>query len=516
MSSINTANNKRIAKNTIFLYIRMLLTMVINIYTARIVLQVLGEVDYGIYNVVAGIVVMLSFLNSTLTNGTQRFFNYAIGENNIDELKKTLSNSILIQIVIALCILIICETIGIYIVNNTINIPENRLHIANFIFQFSILAIIISLLQIPFTALVIAYEKMSVFAYIGIVEVILKLILVFILSFTNGDKLFYYALLMTFSQGIICFLYFIYCKIKYCHLQFTPSFDKEEFRNMLSFSGWNTIGSIASVLLNQGVSLILNVFFGPSINASRALAIQVNNALNNFVNGYQTAANPQIVKLYASGNKTEMFNLIITNSILSFCLMYIVCAPILFNIDFILSIWLKSVPQYTNIFCIIMIMQSLISSYQRPLGMAIYSCGKMKLPNLTSSIIYLAVIPISIVILHIVKSPEIPLIISCIVFPLTMITDLIILKNYINFPIKKFIKNALLKIVTIFLITYIPLYIFNHYYFSKQTFGIFIVSTIISELYIIMTIFYIGLSSTMKQKIYNKVQHLSRKVNKHD
>ena len=343
---LTESNNKRIAKNTIILYFRMIITMTVSLYTSRIVLKALGVEDYGIYNVVGGVISMFSILSGSLSAAISRFLTFEIGKRNFERVKIIFSTSINIQIILAFLIIILAEIIGVWFLNNKMVIPEGRLVAANWVLQCSIITFAINLISVPYNAIIVAYERMKAFAYVSIIEVILKLLIVYILLISRLDKLILYAILLLCISIIIRFIYGIYCKIHFKESNYSFVFDKELMRSMTGFAGWNFFGAGSHLLMTQGVNMLMNVFFGVAVNAARGIAVQVDGSVMSFVSNFTTALNPQITKSYASEEKGYMFSLMCAGAKYSFFLLLILSLPILFQTETILYIWLGQVPEY--------------------------------------------------------------------------------------------------------------------------------------------------------------------------
>lgn len=317
-----SANNKRIAKNALLLYFRMFITMAVSLYTSRVILKALGVEDFGIYNVVGGVVTMLTFINTAMGSASQRYITFELGHKNYKQLYTVFCTSVEVHILIAIIIAILSETIGIWFLNTHMEIPSLRLEAANWVYQFSILSCIVSILYVPFNATIIAHEKMSAFAYISIIEVLLKLIIVYMLMLSEIDRLILYSILIFSIQLFIFIIYVTYCICHFPETRFKFIFDKQLFKNMISFASWSLIGNLAIVACTQGLNILLNIFWGPIVNAARAIAAQVQNAIYSFGSNFQTAINPQITKNFATGNIKQMHNLIFVSCKYSFFLLF--------------------------------------------------------------------------------------------------------------------------------------------------------------------------------------------------
>lgn len=406
------SNNKRIAKNTLLLYFRQILTMLVGLYTVRVVLEVLGVEDYGIYNVVGGIVAMFSFLSGTMSSASQRFFSFDLGRKDFVSLKKTFSLTMLSYVAIAVVALVLCEIFGVWFLNNKMTIPVERLNAANWVLQSSILSFVLSILSAPYMAVIIARERMSAYAYISIIEVTLKLVIVFLLSYIEFDKLKVYSLLALASSLIVTMTYMLYCIKCFPESRFAYYWNKSRMNELLSYAGWNMIGAVANILKGQGVNILLNVFFNPIVNAARGIAFQVQSAINNFTTNFYTAVRPQIVKYYSQGDMQSMYTLVTRSSKYAFFLNMLVALPLIFHTEEILGIWLKEVPDYTVNFTKLIIVNTLIDTYNYPIVSAIQATGKIRQFQSTVSVIILLNLPVSYVLLRLGASPFIPFIVS--------------------------------------------------------------------------------------------------------
>ena len=342
MSEQNTT--KRIAKNTLMLYFRQILIMVVSLYTVRVVLNTLGAEDYGIYNVVAGVVTMFSFLSSSMATASQRYFSFALGENDNEKLKKYFSMSFTIYCLIALIVLVLAETVGLWFVVNKLVVPMERKDAAFWIYQASVFSMIFTILTAPFMASIIAHEDMNIYAYVSIIEVVLKLGIVFLLPLFAIDKLIFYGLLMAVVVFINTAIYRTICVKKYSECKFSFFWEKDLFKELISYTGWNMFGAAVGVFKYQVVNIILNQFFNPIVNTARGIAQQVNSAVNSFAQNFSTAVRPQIIKTYASGEKDKMLQLMFRSCKATFLLMYVFALPLILEMPYVLKLWLKNVP----------------------------------------------------------------------------------------------------------------------------------------------------------------------------
>jgi len=462
-SSVASSNTKRIAKNTIMLYLRMLLIMAVSLYTVRVVLKTLGIVDYGIYNVVGGIVIMFGFLSNTMASASQRFFAYELGRNDIQQLRRTFSMTVTIYIIISLFVLLLAETVGLWFLNNMLVIPAERIGAANWIYQFSILSFISTIMTIPYNAAIIAHENMNVYAYVSILEVVLKLLIVYLLILFSFDKLKLYALLTFIVTWITRYVYRIICKNKYEECKYRYHWDKELFKTLISYSGWSLFGAISGILKNQGINILLNMFFGPTINAAKAIAYNVNSAVTQFSSNFYTAVRPQITKNYAAGEQQQMMSLIFQSSKFSYFLLFIISMPVLLETDFILALWLKKVPEYTAIFTWLVIINALIDSLSYPLMTAAQATGKIKYYQSVIGGMLLFNLPVSYCFLKLGFLPQVTMYVSIIISIICLFLRLWILKRMIGLPVSGYFNKVLKIIVSVSVVAYIlPLFLKLH------------------------------------------------------
>lgn len=399
------SGNKTIAKNTIYLYLRMMVTMVISLYTSRVILQILGVDDFGIYQAVGGIVGLLSFINSALSIGSSRFLTFGLGEGDENKLRNIFSTTLTAHVILALAVVLLAETVGLWFLYHKMVIPEERMGAAVFAFHLSIVTAFFSITQVPYNACIIAHERMTVYAYVSIVEAVSKLVIVYLLTIGNIDKLKLYALLLcTLEIGVIVF-YRFYCVRHFDEARFRLSMDKGIFKEIAGFSGWSLIASGSVALKGHGILILLNMFFAPAVVSARALSIQVNIAANQFVANFQTAATPQIVKRYAVKDYSGSKQLLLQTTKYSYFLMLLLALPILLAADWILRIWLGTVPEYTTIFLQIIIVQSLFQIFDVSFYRALYAKGQLKENALISPMLSLLSFPVVYVLFRLGYSP---------------------------------------------------------------------------------------------------------------
>lgn len=438
-----SAANKRLAKNTIALYIRMAIAMLVSLYTSRVVLQTLGVEDFGTYGIVGGIVVTFAFINNTLVSSIQRFLNFEIGKSNQDGVTRVFSNGFHIQVVFAAIIVLLAETLGLFYLNTYAKLPPGRLYAANWVFQFAILTTVSRLIRTPFMASVIAYERMTAYAIIGIVDVVMKLVIVYMLMISPIDKLISYAALgAVVSIGIsLYYAYYSYSRFSDCRIQ--RFLDRPLLKQMLKFSGWNIFGSVSLLATFQGVDLIINYFHGVVANAVILIANQVFGATTCLTSGFQTAFNPQITKTYAKGDMNVLFDLIYRTTRYSFFLVIVCAVPLAFECGRLLELWLGTVPQYATDMCQFMILISVVDALAAPLWMSAYATGDIKRYQIIISSILLLNFPLTIAFMAAGFSPVWAIIIRFFVGIAGYIYRVIYMKTVLKMPIYGYLKDAI-------------------------------------------------------------------------
>lgn len=494
----NITQNKKIAANTFFLYIRMVIIMLVSLYTSRVVLNVLGINDFGIYNVVGGIVVLFSFLNNALTQATQRFLTFELGRQDLNEFRNIFNISVLLYVLLSIIIIVLAETIGLWFLNTQLNIQDNRMVAANWVYQFSIFTFVLGLIRTPYNAVIIAYEKMSFYAYTSIIEALLKLVIVYILVMIACDKLILYSalLLLVSLLMLIVYLCYVFFNFKDCKHEFY--WKKSLFKRIAGFSGWSLFGSLAVMSANQGINMLLNIFFGVVVNAAVGISNQVNSAVQQFVSSFQMAFNPQITKSYASQNREYLVHLVFKTSKYSFLLTLLITFPLLFKMEEILILWLGVLPKYTVVFCQLILVSLIFESLSGPLWMLVQATGKIKKYQIwMSSIKWIEIIG-AYILLKLGLNPAYVFVIRCVVSVLSLTCRLILLKELISFPSTKYLFDVLFKCGFVSLMTFIALYLLQLIIIRGELFSMILLSLLIC-LFIVITL---GLSKMERQYIY--------------
>ncbi len=489
--SDQSANNKRIAKNTLLLYFRMFITMTVTLYTSRVIINALGIEDYGIFNVVSGVVSMMGILNGAMSVSTQRYLTFELGKNNTERLKQVFSMCFNIYMILVIIIIILAETIGLWFLNNELIIPENRINAANWIYQFAILSCICSLITNPFNACIISHEKMNIYAYVSILDVVLKLSAAYIILIIESDKLIIYGFIIFLIHLIMTSIYYVYCVNKFTECRYSFYWEKPLFKELVSYSGWNLFGSAAGLVKGQGLNILLNMFFNPAVNASRGIAFQISNAINLFFTNFYTAVRPQITKYYAQGDLDNMFKLVFHSSKQSYYLILIISLPIIIEAPFIIDLWLGQTPEYVVIFTQLIIAITAIDAMANPLMTTAHATGNIKLYQSVVGTMIILNIPISYLFLKQGFSPVIVFDISIVISIICLFTRLWIVKRLVNFPVKDYIKNVLLVAIVVTLISIIiPIALHCYLKHSFISTIIVCVSSIVSTL---LSIYLIGL-----------------------
>ena len=490
-------NNKRIAKNTLMLYIRMIVIMLVTLYTSRVVINILGVVDYGIYNIVAGVVVLFSFFNSAMTTASQRFLSLTIGKGNKENIQKVFSASLISHLILSLIIVILAESAGLWFIKTQLTIPDTRTSAAAIIYHIAIVTTCVNILRVPFNALIISYEKMNFYAYISIIEVFLKLIIVWFLSLFSFDKLILYSILLLLVNVAINIAYVVY-GIKNCHVTLCLNTDKKLLKEMTSFSGWNVFGAIADVGYKQGTNIILNIFYGVTLNAVMGITNQIRTSVYTFVSNFQVAANPQIIKSYAIKD-IERFSLLVCGiSKYSYYLMLLIAMPLILNMDFVLELWLRNPPEHSMNFAILILIFCLFDSLTGPLWTSMQASGKIKKYLLIISSSLLLNLPLTYIFLKFGYPPESMLVIQIFVNILTLIIRTFFIRK-VNIGFKKYFISVL---IPIFLVSITSIQL-PYFLGSKMSSGIikFLCTGFASVVSIVTCIYLFGVSTDERIRI---------------
>ena len=495
------SSGKTIAKNTIFLYFRMLFTMAVSLYTSRVNLAVLGIEDNGIYQVVGGVIVMFGFLNSSLSGATSRFLTYELGRGDTHRLKNTFAALLNFHILTAIIIFVLGETIGFWFLETKLVIPENRMMAARIVYQFTIIQSMITITQVPYNASIISHERMNVFAYLSFLDVTLKLLICYLLYLTPYDRLITYGLLSLLVIFSIQMVYRGYC-IKHfdeCHFQFKT--DYEILKPIITFSGWDLFGNFSVMARNQGVSMIMNMFFGPVINAAVGFSNAIGTQVLGFSNNFLTAIRPPIVKAYSVGNIEKMESLMINASKYSFALLLLLSAPFFFESSYILELWLKTPPAYTDVFCKLELLLSVLSSMSLPLVFAIHATAKIRFMSIVNGSIWFMVIPITWLLLKAGYDPTVPYILKIVLLLFVVISNLYSTKKNIpDFYICEYLRRAVApSLMTLLLSIGGTYFVFMH--LGESTFVRLLITCSVSSIAVCTCTYYILLDSEMKDKV---------------
>lgn len=441
----SAGNNKLIAKNTFLLYVRMFVVMCVSLYTSRVILAQLGVTDYGLYGVIGGVVTMFAFLNTSLGSSSSRFITVAIGKGDTENVKKVFGTSMAIHITMALIILLLCEVVGVWFINEKMVIPPERLHASHIVFQISVLTTLFSITQIPYSACIIAHERMGIYAVIGLIDAFAKLLIAFAIAYNLFDRLVWYALLIMVVQISVMIINRIYCLCHFKECRFQLQRDKKLYKEMLSYSAYDFIGCTSVMAQGQGLNMVLNVFLGPVVNAARGIAYQIQGAITQFSNGFMTAVTPQIIKQYAQGEVEGMMRLVRRSSTMCFVLMFMIVLPASLEIHYVLKLWLGEYPAYTASFTVLILINTIIDSFRRPRINCFHATGNIKLSNIVTGSILCLGLPLGYVFLKIGLSPNSVFVGVIVTSLLADVTNLVILKRYINYSITEFLRRVHLR-----------------------------------------------------------------------
>lgn len=510
MISDTRSNNRRIAKNTLLLYVRMIFLMIISLYTSRVILNALGASDFGTYNAVGGIVTMFSILSGSLSAAISRYITYGLGKGDTNKLNGVFSSSLTIMMALSAIIVVLIEIAGVWFLNCKMQIPSGRMSAANWVLQFSIVTFVLGLISVPYNALIIAHEKMSAFAYISIFEAVAKLFICYLILISPIDRLVFYAILVCSVQLIIRFVYAHYCSRHLEESKYHFIWDKELLKNMFSFAGWNFFGAGSQLLMTTGVNILMNLFFGVVANAARGIATQVENAVNQFVTNFTTALNPQITKSYAQENLDYMHKLVCAGAKYSYFLVFFLSLPILCETETILKLWLKNVPELTVIFTRLTLMIMLLSVLSNTLVTSMLATGNIKKYQIIVGGLGMTIFPTVYVLYKLGLPAYASYIVQFMIFIVQLLCRLFLLRDMIKLPISMYIKKVLTPVSGVSIIScIIPLVLL---FTMEDTIVRFILEVLICTVLTGLSIIFVGLDSQERVMATQTAQKLFKKV----
>ena len=505
------SSNKTIAKNTLLLYLRMALTMLVSLYTSRVIQSVLGVIDDGIYSIVGGVVSMFLFLNGALSGATSRFLTFELAREDKERLKKTFSAALLVHIILAIVIFVLLETVGLWLLNHKLVIPEDRMHAARVVYQLSAFATLLSITQVPYSASIISHEKMGTFAYMSILEAVLKLLICYLIVVSPIDKLITYGILILAVRTLVIMIYRVYCIRKFEECRFSIVKDWGLIKPILTFSGWDLLGNLSITARDQGVDVIMNMFFGPAINSAAGKAGVICNAVNGFASNFLTAIRPPILKSYSIGNIRKMEELMVDASKYAYSLLILLSVPFFFESQFVINLWLKNPPEYAALFCVVDLVMVLIIALFRPLTYAIHASGRIRFMSIANGIIFLSSVPIAYFLLLTGKNPIAPWIAKCVLQLLVSMFNLYCVKRNIpEFNVAFYLKNtvlpAILSVSIILPVTYLV-----YRQFPDSSWWRFLSVCTVSTLTVAATVFFIVFDKRMRDFFILKAKTLIKR-----
>lgn len=504
------SNSQRIAKNTLMLYIRTLFTMFVSFYTSRVVLRALGVIDYGVYNVVGSTVAMFSILSGSLSSAISRFITFELGRGDMAKLKRVFSTAITVQLILAIVVVLLAEAVGLWFLNHTMKIPLERLTAAHWVYQFSVITFVIGLISVPYNAAIIAHEKMSTFAFIGIFEALSKLGVAYTISTTKADRLVMYGFLLLMIAVIVRLIYGIYCKRKFEECTYEFVYDKTLLKEMASFAGWNFIGASSAVLRDQGGNIIINVLGGgPAVNAARGFAIQISSAIQSFVQNFMTALNPQITKSYANGEHNYMMSLIFRGARFSYYILLLLALPVIINAEYILTLWLVDVPPHTVAFVRLVLIFALSESLANPLVTAMLATGRIRNYQLVVGGLQMLNLPISYILLRNGGDPEIVFVVAIIISVCCEMARLYMLRGMIGLSMRSFLHKVYFNVISVtFIAAILP-----HMVFMMQPDGIsgFLINCTCCICCTTLSVYFIGCNGMERKLLISKARSLINK-----
>ncbi|MBQ7622256.1 MAG: lipopolysaccharide biosynthesis protein [Bacteroidales bacterium] len=505
-----STSNRTIARNTMLLYLRQFIILAISLYTSRLVLATLGVSDYGIYNVVGSVVTMFVFIRSAMGNATNRYIAFAIGKGETDRLKTIFSTCLYVHLLLALIIVLLTETVGLWLLYNKLDIPDGRMNAAFWVMQFSILTCAVGVLCVPYDAEMIAHEKMGAFAFLSIVEVTMKLLLVYLLRVIPFDRLIFYGLFLLLVQLMNRVIYGVYCWRKFPETRNAGRRDPALIKEMFGFAGWNLLGNMAAIVCAPLINVFLNMFFGPVVNAARGVALQVQGAVRSFISNFQLAVIPQITKNYASGNLERMKTLIISSSKLSFFLFLIMAMPLFLEADSLLSVWLVKVPEHSVNFMRLVLLVMLAESWEQPLHNANLATGKIKVFQTAKGVSLLMTLPLSYLALKLGAPAESVFVIQLLVTLSSLIIQLFILRPQLGLSLRKYFSEVFGRTFIVTLVSAV-LPVLSLRFFGDGAAAVIAV-ILISVLSVCVTVYYLGLNAPEKDFVRGYIRKFTGKV----
>ena len=434
------------------LYLRMFFMLLLGLFTSRIVLEALGETDYGIYNVVGGVVAMFTVISGALTTAVTRFITFEMGKGQRAQLSKVYSTAVNVQVILSVIVILLAEPVGLWFIDNKMTISPERIHDARLVMHFSLLSFVINLMSVPQMASITAHEKMSAYAYIGILDGSLRFLTALLISRMTSDRLVMYAALMAGVVLLVRLSYGIYCRIHFPECRYRLLFDRGLIKEMFSFAGWNFIGVASGVLRDQGGNILVNMFFNPAVNAARGVALQLNGAIQSFVTNFMTAVNPQITKSYASGDHEYMFSLMRKASKMSFYLLFVLALPVLFNAEEVMALWLKDVPAHSAAFVQLFMIFTLSESISQPLITSMFATGNIRNYQIVVGGLQLLNLPVSYVCLKMGAAPESTVVVAIVISQLCLFIRLVMLRGMIGLSVRDFISRVYLNVLSVALV----------------------------------------------------------------
>lgn len=506
-----STNNKRIAKNTLLLYFRMLFMMVVSLYTSRVILNTLGVVDYGINNVVGGVIAMLGFLTGSLGAASSRYITYDLGKGDMAVMKRTFGNILSIHFILAGIVLVVGETLGLWFMSTQLQIPSERMTAAMWVYQFSIFSSILAVISVPYNATIIAHEKMSAFAYISIVDAVLKLLIVYLLLVIPYDKLIVYAILFFCIQTFDRIVYGVYCSRHFEETRTRPSYDGKLFREIFAFAGWTMNGNLAVIGYTQGLNILLNMFFGPAINAARGIAVQVQGVCQQFCSNFQMALNPQLTKSYAQGDLKDMHRLLVKSSKFSFYILFFIVLPLMLEAGFVLKVWLGIVPEHTVTFLRLILIVGLLYTLSNPILVSVHATGKLKRFQIIEGSMLLSIVPIAYILLKFFGiRPEYVFVVHIIVELFTQYARLRIVLPMISMQLSDYVKNVINPILKVLILSpIIPLVVYS---VMQQSVLKFFMVCFICVICMSVVIYFIGCTNHERQFFRKKILAIILKI----